>query len=442
MGVTALEIYKYLPKTNCKKCGLPTCLAFAMKLAAKQIELSRCPYISEEAKLALEAMAEPPQRCIEISSPKRKVKVGGELVLFRHEKKFYNPTGLGVIIDTKEELEGIKDKIREVQKLEFERVGQIFKVDFIAIKDSLGNLDKFLSLIESLKEGEQPLILISTLKNLRQALPHLNGHRPLLYPLDVDDPDQLYELAKEGELPIAVKGGDLARTFYLAERIREKGFKDIVLDLSAKGFCQLLTYNTVQRRLAILKNKKFASFPIMGIIQGDEFRKLGLLAIGILKYSDILLTDTTDRAFWYPLITLRFNIYTDPQKPVTVEPKLYSIGKAGKDSPLLVTTNFSLTYYTVAPEVENSKIPSYLLVVDTEGMSVLTAWAADKFNAEVISDWMKKERVEEFLSHRKVIIPGYVAVLSGKLEDLTGWEVIVGPKEATGIPKFLREIWR
>jgi acetyl-CoA decarbonylase/synthase complex subunit gamma len=145
--------------------------------------------------------------------------------------------------------------------------------------------------------------------------------------------------------------------------------------------------------------------------------------------------------FWYPLITLRFNIYTDPQKPVTVEPKLYSIGSVGKDSPLLVTTNFSLTYYTVSPEIENSKIPSYLLVVDTEGMSVLTAWAADKFNADVITEWMKKIEVENFVSHRKVIIPGYVAVLSGKLEDLTGWKVIVGPKEASAIPKFLKQIW-
>lgn len=444
MALTALEIYKYLPKTNCKKCGLPTCLAFAMKLAAKQANLEQCPEISEEAKSALTAASEPPIRTINLGAGERQVNVGGDLVLFRHEKSFYNPTLLGVVISDDLDEEELKVKVAEVKKLNFERVGQRVKIEILAIENKSDEISKFINAVKIAKESGLVLILISKrIDFLRQALNLVKDIKPLIYGADKNNWENYLELVQDDNLCLAIEGNDFKEVLEIAGKIRQKGYKNIVLNPSAKSLTESLSYFTIQRRLAIKKNYRPAGFPTIAIIRAKEQeRKLLESALHIAKYADILICDELDRAFWLALVTLRFNIYTDPQKPVTVEPRLYEIGQAGKDSPLLVTTNFSLTFYTVSPEIENSKIPSYLLVVDTEGMSVLTAWAADKLNAETIAKSMKEAKVDEKIGHRKLIIPGYVAVLSGKLEDETGWEVIVGPKEASGIPKFLRQLWQ
>jgi acetyl-CoA decarbonylase/synthase complex subunit gamma len=443
MALTALEIYKYLPKTNCKKCGLPTCLAFAMKLAAKQTSLDKCPEISEEARNALTQASEPPLRTITLGHDANQIKVGGDVVLFRHEKTFYNPTAFGVLIKDDLSEDEIKEKIEKVKSLEFERVGQKVKVEIIAIENKSGDLEKYLNAIKLAIDSGLILILIS--KNYefqKKAIELAKDKKPLLYGANKNNWAPFLTLAKENQLVLGIEGENLEDLIELVDKIKEE-YKDLIINPSPKSISEGLSYFTIQRRLAIKKNYRSVGFPIIAFVKGEDKQEKKLLgsATYIAKYADILISDEVDRAFWLTLVTLRFNIYTDPQKPVTVEPKLYQIGQAKENSPLLVTTNFSLTFYTVSPEIENSKIPSHLLVVDTEGLSVLTAWAADKLNADVIAKWMKDTNVEQEVNHRKIIIPGYVAVLSGKLEDETGWEVMVGPKEASGIPKFLRQKW-
>lgn len=439
MALSALEIYKYLPKTNCKKCGLPTCLAFAMKLAAKQIELSQCPFITEEAKQRLNELSEPPMRTIAFSSKEKELKVGGDLVLFRHEKRFYNPAPFGIVISCDDpELE---KKIKYIKELKIQRVGQTFTIDFLAIKDN-GKYQEFIKAVKLGNANGFPLMLISqSVENITGAINELQQARPVIY--YVGDVNDILDIAKSKNLPVVVSDTQVQSLLKKAENIYNSGFKEVILHFVASNLNHLLQFNTIQRRLAIVKGKRFASFPTLTLVEDDDiFKQLAFTSLGVCKYSDMVISSCMDRAFWNALVSLRFNIYTDPQKPVTVEPKVYSIGNPGKGSPVLVTTNFSLTYYTVAPEVENSKIASYLLVVDTEGMSVLTAWAADKFNEQVIAQWMQRENLKSLVNHRKLIIPGYVAVLSGKLEEVTGWEVIVGPKEASGIPKFLKQMWK
>ena len=173
---------------------------------------------------------------------------------------------------------------------------------------------------------------------------------------------------------------------------------------------------------------------------GDIFQEAIEAGVCIAKYASIVLIKTVESWQTLALLTLRQNIYTDPQKPLQVEPKAYTIGQVSEQSPLLVTTNFSLTYYTVLGEVEASKIPSYILSVDTEGMSVLTAWAAEKFTPEKIAESLEKSGIKEKIKHNQLIIPGYVSVMSGDLEEKSGWKVTVGPKEASGIPSFLKKL--
>ncbi|MCM8778980.1 MAG: acetyl-CoA decarbonylase/synthase complex subunit gamma [Candidatus Omnitrophica bacterium] len=443
MALSALDIYKLLPKTNCKKCGSPTCLAFAMRLLAKKGSLEECPYVSEEARRILSEAAEPPIRTIVVGKKERKIELGGETVLFRHEKTFYHPSAVAIALaDTLSE-EEIEKKITAISALGFERVAQELKPEMLALFQTSTDKQKFLSLTEKVvKNSSLGIILISPhLPVLKEAMEVCRVVKPIVYLTSPVKTGELLDLVKKDTLPLVIKGENLEATLKLSEEIMAKGYKELILDVSGNNMRESLENLTILRRLAILKNFRPAGFPLLCFTQSKN-KEQAVLEAGtyIAKYASIVVVDFLAREAHLSLLTLRQNIFTDPQKPVTVEPKLYEIGLPNRDSPLLVTTNFSLTFYTVSPEIENSKVPAYLLVTDTEGMSVLTAWAAEKFTAEAIAKAMKAQDVENKLSHRRVIIPGYVAVLSGKLEEETGWQVIVGPKEASGIPKFLRQL--
>lgn len=443
MALTALDIYKLLPKTNCKKCGSPTCLAFAMRLLTKKGSIEECPYVSEEAKKILSQAAEPPIRTITVGKEK-KIDLGGETVLFRHEKTFYHPTAIAVSLNDTLSDKELELKLSQINSLHFERVGQELTLDMVAICHTLDNRDKFLQLVEKVSGSSSlGIILISSDKvALKEAVKIVKEFRPIIFWTKKTDSDELIDLVKENSFPLVIKEESLEKTLSLAEEIINKGYRELILDASGKNMGETLQNLTILRRLAILKNFRQAGFPLLCFIQNKD-KELSILEAGtyIAKYASIVVVDFVDVEAHLALLTLRQNIFTDPQKPVIVEPKLYEINSPNINSPLLVTTNFSLTFYTVTPEIENSKIPSYLLVVDTEGMSVLTAWAAEKFTAETIAQAMRKEEVEKKLSHRKIVIPGYVAVLSGRLEEESGWQVIVGPKEASGIPKFLKQLY-
>ena len=456
MALSGLEIYKLLPKTNCKECGFPTCLAFAMKLAAKQAELVACPYVSEEAKASLAAAAAPPIRLITISSDGRKIEVGNETVMFRHEKTFYHEPGLLVRVKDTQPLGEFEDIVTKSASYSVERVGMELTVGGFAVENTSGDPALFAERIEALKAiANLPLVLISKDPAAMEAtVARLEGTAPLLYAADKDNWQAMAELAKKHGLPLAVRGeGDpstssgqrLTALANLVEQVKNVGVEDIVLDPGTRGPVDTLVSLTQLRRLALKKSFRLLGYPVItfpGEGAASEAEEVILAAQHIAKYSGFIVLDHFDPATMYSLLTLRLNIYTDPQKPIQMEPGIYEFGEPTADSPLLTTTNFSLTYFSVAGEVESSGVPCWLLVCDSEGMSVLTAWAAGNFDAEVIAKMVKRFNPEEKIAHRKIVIPGLVAVISGELEDeLSGWEVRVGPREAVDIPAYLK-LWQ
>ena len=442
MALSGLDIYKLLPKTNCRECGFATCLAFAMQLAKKAASVEKCPYLKEEAKMYLEASSLPPIKLVTIGSDERKLEVGNETVLFRHEEKFHHPSGLGFIIEDNLSDSEIKLRLEKINKLEFERVGQILKVDLIALRQN-GNKERFVQALELVLNNTQlAMVLMSEdLEALKIGLEIAKERKPLIYCASVDNLSGISKLAKEFQCPLVVSGSDLEILSNLTKELNKQGIDNLILDTSSKPVKDKIWDLTQIRRLALKKSDRSLGYPTLAVIENvDPFKEAMEAATYILKYASIVLLKGIESWQILSLLTLRQNIYTDPQKPLQIEPKLYAVGQASAKSPVLVTTNFSLTYYTVLGEVEASKVPAYILSVDTEGMSVLTAWAAEKFTPEKIADSLNKFSVKETVSHNRLIIPGYVAVISGDLEEQSGWQVVVGPKEAAGIPSFLKNL--
>ncbi|MGB9723047.1 MAG: acetyl-CoA decarbonylase/synthase complex subunit gamma [Chloroflexia bacterium] len=445
MALSGLEIYKLLPKTNCKECGFPTCLAFAMKLAQKQVELSACPYVSEQAKEALAAAAAPPIRLVAIGEGEHKVEVGNETVLFRHEKTFYHPPGLFLRVKDTDDVAALAGPALAYS---VERVGMTLGLNGLAVENASGSPETFAACVQKVRSlSSKPLILMShDVAALRAALAVEGGKRPLLYAATPENWEAMAALAKETGLPLAVRDGDLDGLAVLTEKLKAAGVEDLVLDPGSRDLLETLHVLTHLRRLALKKNFRPLGYPIItfpGEEAADPLDEMVIAAEHVAKYAGLIVLDHFSPSLIYPLLTLRLNIYTDPQKPIQVSPGLYEIGSPGDKSPLLVTTNFSLTYFTVAGEVEGSGVPSWLLIADSEGMSVLTAWAAGKFDAEKIAKTVKEYDAASRLAHRKLVIPGYVSSLLGELEDeLPGWEILVGPREAVDLPNYLKNVWR
>jgi len=445
MALTGLDIYKHLPKTNCKKCGFPTCLAFAMALAGKKTSLDKCPDITEDAKIALESASAPPMATISVGMGQSRVEIGGETVLFRHEKTFYHPSAIGITLSDSLEKERALQRIEKVNKLKFERIGIPLGVDLIAISNDSNNPDEFCDVIrEVMEKSDLGLILISNNPATIDAGLKISAEkRPLIYAAKEGNREAMVDLAKKYSCSLAIYGRNLEELDSLSQKVVSSGVRDVVLDPGTRSLGGSLQDFTQMRRLALKRGYRPFGYPVIAFVNdNDPYREVSMAATYIAKYANIVVLDRIEPEEILPLITLRQNIYTDPQKPIMVEPKLYELGTPNENSPLLVTTNFSLTFFTVQPEIEASKVPSYLLIVEAEGLSVLTAWAAEKFTPEGIAEAMKKAEVEKKLSHRKVIIPGYVAVMKAKLEEESGWEVLVGPKEGSGIPRYLKETWR
>ena len=444
MGLSGLAIYKLLPKTNCKECGFPTCLAFAMKLAARQAELANCPYVSDEAKAQLDASSAPPIRLVTIGSDEKKVEVGNETEMFRHDKTFYHPTGIFIRLADDLPADELASKVSELAGYKIERVGIEMGADGIAIESKSGDAGRFAAAVKAAIDAGMPVILMADKADVLEAgLKAAQGTAPLIYAATADNWEAMAALASQYQASLAVRSSDgLESLADLTPKLDGKGVKDLVLDPAPKGWVDSLSTFTQIRRLAIRKNYRPLGYPIIafpGQVAEDEDEEVLLTAQYVAKYASIVVLDHFDPASIYPLLTLRQNIYTDPQKPIQVSPGLYDIGNPTADSPLLVTTNFSLTYFSVAGEVEGSGIPAWLLICDSEGMSVLTAWAAGKFDAERIAKAVNTMGVLDKIKHRKIIIPGHVSSISGELEDeLPGWEILVGPREAIGIPSFLK----
>ena len=451
MALTGVEIFKLLPKTNCKKCGYPTCLAFAMKLAQGQVTIDSCPDIPEDIKQKLAEASAPPVKPIIFGVGDRAVKLGEETVLFRHEKKFVNPCVFALEIkDTLSESD-IHKRIQEILNSEIERVGQKLRIDAIALTNDSHDVSRFdvAAKIIAVKSPDIPLIFCTSNSiAAEKALKTFAEKKPILYGATSENAESMASIVKTYKAIIGVavssdfgrSSGGLDELATLTEKIKTLGVTDIVIDPGARKVKDILRDNTFIRRAAVKKNFKPLGYPVITFAQREDSLIETLIAsISIAKYSSIIVLSSIEKWKNLALYTLRQNLYTDPQVPMQVKQNIYKIGEPTPDSPLLITTNFSLTYFIVSGEIENSKVPSYLAVMDCEGLSVLTAWAAGKFSATKIVQFIKESGIENDITHRELIIPGYVAILSGAIEEkLESWKVTVGPREANGIPAFLR----
>ena len=441
MPMTALEIFKLLAKKNCSECGVPTCLAFAMLLANKQTELTKCPYVSPEVLQQLESSSLPPMRTVTVGD----LDIGGEIELFRHEKKFFHQTAYAVTIEDTLDNNTIVEKAKKLDVMKFERIGIISGVDLIAIK-SRSDAKRFSEAV-SLVNGNSglPLVLISDDPQvIEEGLKLVSKAKPLIYAGTTGNCTAMAKLSRQYACPLAIYSDNIDELISLSEMAKSEGVEDIVLDLNLgnKKLREALEWLTILRRLSVKKVFRPLGYPVMlNLDNGTDIETQAIKAsIGTMKYASLIIFSDIDPARLYPLTTLRTNIYTDPQALIQVNPGLYEIGKPNRNSPVIVTSNFSLTYFTVASDIEASKVPSYLLVIDTEGLSVMTAFAADKFTPEKIAQALDDYKVAGKVDHKRLIIPGMIAMMKMKLEDLTGWEVLVGTKDSSALPKYLREM--
>jgi acetyl-CoA decarbonylase/synthase, CODH/ACS complex subunit gamma len=446
MPLTGIEIFKLLPKTNCGKCGVPTCLAFAMQLAAGKAELSACPTISDEAKSGLAVASAPPIRVVNIGAGSRAVKVGGETVLFRHEKRFENPPGIAVLISDHLPDAEIEKRLEALNKLAYERVGLTLRPEMAAVKCDSGNAVKYAALVDKVKRNtDASLILMSSDPAILAAgLKACADRKPLLYAATQENLDPVASLAKESGCTVAVKGSGIESIVLLTQRLNQAGVKDIVIDTGARMMKQALT-DQIMLRTAALGKIRALGYPTIVFpaeMTDDPLKEALMASMFIAKYASIIVLSNLEGHSLFPLLVERLNVYTDPQRPLATKEGIYEIGSPNENSPVLITSNFSLTYFIVSGEIENSKIPAYLLVKDTEGLSVMTGWAAGKFVADTIAPFVKKSGIVDKVKHRKLIIPGYIASESGGLEEeLSGWKIEVGPREASNIPVFLKN-WK
>jgi len=445
MAVTGSQIFKLLPKTNCGECKYPTCLAFAMALASGKAELDACPHVTDEARSQLSEASAPPIRQLSVGAGDYEVKIGGETTLFRHEKTFFNPPGFAILITDVMDDREIESRFAKIDFFQYDRIGTTLRTELVALKAN-GNNERFINLVKKAAEKPYGIILICPDTPLmKEAVEICKTKRPLLYAATTENIQEYGFLAKAFNCPLAVKGNGIEELAVLTERLTAMGLKDLVLDTSARDIKGSFQDQIVIRRAALVGKYKALGFPTITFPceMTDSLMKETLIAsCFVAKYAGIIVLSDFEGESIFPLLLQRLNIYTDPQRPMTTEQGIYPINNPDNSSPVLVTCNFSLTYFIVSGEIENSRVPSWLCVMDTEGLSVLTAWAAGKFLGDGVASFIKKCGIDDKVDHKKLIIPGYAAPILGELEEeLPGWEIHIGPREAAHIPAYLK-MWK
>lgn len=444
MALTGIQIFKLLPKTNCKECGVPTCLAFAMNLASGKAELDDCPYVSDEAREKLAEASAPPIRPVKIGKGVRAFTVGGETVQYRHEKTFFNPTGLGAWVNADMADDELEKKLKLWNVFQFERVGFNLRPQFIALKDT-GDKDAFVKKAETIaKNSEFELVLMTeTADTMKAALEVCGFKRPLMYAATEANADEYGQIAKDNDLPLAVKADSLEAIPALTDKLSELGLKELVIDSGSRDLKTSFQDQVAMRRAALKDANRSVGFPSITFAceMADNLDVETLIAATyIAKYGGMVVMSDFTGENLFPLLLERLNIFTDPQRPMTVVEDIYPINNPDENSPVLVTTNFALTYFIVSGEIEASRVPSWLIVKDSEGLSVLTAWAAGKFAGDDVGMFVKKCGIADKIKHQELIIPGYAAAIAGDVEEeLPGWTITVGPREAAHIPAFLKD---
>jgi len=446
MALTGIQILKMLPKKNCGECSIPTCLAFAMKVAAGQTEIEECPYVSDEAKATIGEASAPPIRTIKIGTGDAEFTAGGETCLFRHEKRFENQTGLAVLISTDEDDASVDGKLKRANDFEYERVGVMMRNNLVAVKDAGGgDLAAFAKKIMETAPKQAIILMSDNVDALKAGAEACGANKPLLFGATADNVDAFAALAKDTGCVIGVQGKNLDDLVETADKLLAAGVKDMVIDTGARTMRDGFEDNIVARRAAVKEKFKPLGFPTITFpceMADDLMMEAMIGSVLMAKYAAITVFSDIQGDILFPLLLEQLNIFTDPQRPMVVQEDIYPITGPDENSPVLITCNFSLTYFIVSGEIEGSKIPSWLLIKDTEGLSVLTAWAAGKFGADLIAMFVKKSGIGDKVKHHELIIPGYLATIKGELEEeLPDWTITIGPREAGHLPAFLKE-WK
>jgi acetyl-CoA decarbonylase/synthase complex subunit gamma len=461
--LSPIDVYKLLPRTNCKECGEENCMAFATKVVNREVPIEKCtPLLAKEHEKAykqLKEMLKPAIKEIVVGVGDRAVKIGGKLVMYRHEFTYFNPTAIAIDVTDEMSEEEVLDRVKRVEGFSFEYIGQTLKLDMIAVRSTSKDPEKFKATVKKVTENTNlPLILCSLSPAVIEAgLMAAPKSRPLIYAATKDNWREMAELALMYNCPLTVFApNNLKMLKSLVKTLLEYGVEDLVLDpgtFTSEGLADTLNNFTMIRRAACKRGDELLGFPLIGTpivawMEGGEapeeilkWREAYLAGMLIVRFADILIMHNIDGWALLPPVVLRQNIYTDPRKPVAVEPGLKVFGTPDENSPVMFTTNFALTYYTVASDIESAKVSTYLLVIDTEGIAVDSAVAGRKLTAEKVAEAIKASGIEGKVKHRKLIIPGKASRLSGEIEELSGWQVLVGPRDSSDIPKFLQEKW-
>lgn len=445
MALTAMSIYKNLPKTNCGDCGFPTCMAFAMQVAAKQKALTDCPHLSDDAKAAFSDSSAPPMRLVKIGTAGEGLQIGQETVMFRHEEKFHNAAALAVKIGASLSDDEALARMEKINEAQFTRVGQQIDVRLAAVELEGLAPDAAAARARTLAEKSRvPFVLVgSDAAAMEAAVKAVAAARPLIYKATEANADAFIKIAADNKCPLAVGADSLEKLADLTKAARDKGVEDLVLSFDGHNMAQTIRDITKARRAALRKNFRALGYPAMvDATCEDALRETVLASTFVAKYAGIIIINGLDGAELLPLMTTIQNIYTDPQVPNTVDAKLYEIGNVTENSPVLFTTNFALTYFSVEGEVERSKVPCYICVVDTEGLGILNAYAGDKLSPEKVVKTLEALKVSAKVKHRKLLIPGLLPSFKAEIQDLSEWkEVLIGPESAGGIPAWLSANW-
>ncbi len=462
--LSPIDIYKVLPKTNCKECGVENCMAFATKIVNREVTLEQCkPLLKKENEKAykqLKEMLKPAVKEVVVGVGDKAVKLGGKLVMFRHEFTYTNPTAIAIdVTDEMPEAEML-ERVKKTENFSYEYIGYTLKLNMIAVRSTSNDPDKFKTAVKKVAENTTlPLILCSLNSNVLEAgLMAAPNAKPLLYAATMDNWKEMAELALMYHCPLVVSApNDMSLLMSLAKTLIAYGVEDLVLDpgtFTNDGLADTLNNFTMLRRAATKGGEELAGFPLLGIPMvawsdrgesADEivkWREAWLAGMLIVRYADILIMHETDGWALLPNTVLRQNIYTDPRKPVAVEPGLKVFGTPDENSPVFFTTNFALTYYTVASDIESNKMNAYVLVVDTEGSAVDSGVAGRKLTADKVAEALKASGLEKKVKHKTVIIPGKASRISGEIEEASGWKVMVGPRDSSEIPKYIIDKWQ
>ena len=442
MALKGLDIFKLSPKKNCKECGSPTCMAFCMKVAQGAVSIDKCPYFSDDAKAMLNEQTAPPMKTITVGDG---LKLGGETVMFRHEKTLVNKNLFAVPVCTKMSADEVDTKLADMAKVDYERIGERMYVEFVYVKSHGGDADATVELTKKAMATGRALVLdIKDVEVAKAAVEVCKDGKPILNGATPENWEAMNAVATAAGVTLGVSAPNISDLYDLVKKLEAAGNKNLVLDVTADTAKETLANAVQVRRTALVDGDRSFGYPsivrVAKLAKGNKMMQIALASMFTERYASIIVMEQMDYTAALPLYGLRQNIYTDPQKPMKVEAKIYPLNGADENSPCALTVDFALTYFLVSGELERSNEPVNLIISDASGMSVLTAWAAGKFSSSSIKKTFETLDIDNKIKNRTLIIPGKVAVMKGEIQEkLPGWNVVVGPTEAVQLPKYMKD---